>query len=227
MKYSAVLLDLDGTLLDFTEAQSKALEKTLDEFGFLFSEKALEIYAKCNDFYWAEFEKGLVTKKELFVSRFEDFLDEMGWDKTLAEAIDSRYMQILPSCKVIPESSVSLCKELSKRADIIIATNGEAKGQMKVIESSGIMPYIKGIAVSESVGWPKPDLRFFEYALNLVGPRKKSEVIMIGDSLAADIKGGNDFGIDTCWYNPVGSPAVQGIEATYIIKSLEEILDIV
>lgn len=25
---------------------------------------------------------------------------------------------------------------------------------------------------------------------------------MVGDSLTSDMKGGEDYGIDTCWYNP-------------------------
>ena len=33
---------------------------------------------------------------------------------------------------------------------------------------------------------------------------KKEEVIMIGDSLTADISGGIEFGIKTLWYNHYG-----------------------
>ena len=30
----------------------------------------------------------------------------------------------------------------------------------------------------------------------------KSQALMVGDSLTADIAGGNNAGIDTAWYNP-------------------------
>ncbi|MCL2564948.1 MAG: YjjG family noncanonical pyrimidine nucleotidase [Defluviitaleaceae bacterium] len=227
MGYDLVLLDLDGTLLNFEEAQEKAFEKTLGEFGIVYSEKALEVYVKANKRCWEEFEKGLITKEELFIARFTNFLEEMGLDSGKAERISERYMQILPVCKVIPPESVELCGALSKRADIVIATNGDAKGQMMVIESSGIMPFIKGVAVSEKVGYPKPDYRFFQYAMALVSDAQKDKTIIVGDSLTADIKGGADFGIDTCWFNPAYSPSLKGIEPTYIIKDLRQILDLV
>lgn len=227
MGYSLVLLDLDGTLLDFEEAQRKGIEKALNEFGLPYSDKVLDAYVRVNDRWWIEFEKGAASKDELFIRRFVDFLEEMGWNKELAASINTYYLQILPSCKVISELSLNLCKELSKRADIVIATNGDEKGQMSTIESSGIMSYIKGVAVSEAIGWPKPDPRFFSYAMGLVSPREKRETLMVGDSLSADIRGGMDFGIDTCWFNPKGSPAVQGIEPTYTIMDLAQILEIV
>jgi len=151
----------------------------------------------------------------------------MGLNSDNAAQINERYLQILPGCKVIPWESVKLCEELSKRADIVIATNGDAKGQMMVIESSGLMAFIKGVAVSESVGCPKPDTRFFEYAMDLVKETQKDKTIMIGDSIAADIKGGVDFGIDTCWFNPKGESHPKGIKPTYIIKDLRQILELV
>ena len=49
---------------------------------------------------------------------------------------------------------------------------------------------------------------------------------MIGDSLTADIQGGNNAGIDSIWFNPKGlvneTPAVP----TYQVKNYQEILTI-
>lgn len=46
----------------------------------------------------------------------------------------------------------------------------------------------------------KPDVSIFEYALGIVGQRKKidkRDVLMVGDTLDTDIIGGHQFGIDT------------------------------
>jgi 2-haloacid dehalogenase len=61
------------------------------------------------------------------------------------------------------------------------------------------------IIVSEDAGYQKPHKGFFQYAFNLCEIQDKNEVIIVGDSLSADIKGGKDFGIATCWYNPTGT----------------------
>ena len=226
MKYDLILLDLDGTLLDFEQAQKIALEKVLREFKFKFDEMALEVYRAANNRCWEKYEQGLITKAELFINRFTDFFEEMNWDRAAAEAVNIKYTQILPACKRIPPESVALCRELSKLADILITTNGEAKGQMAVIETSGIVPFIKGVVVSESVGRPKPDPRFFDYAFNMLNFSNKGRAIILGDSLSADIKGGADFGIDTCWFNPKDTPLTGDIKPTYIIKELSQMLEI-
>ncbi len=50
---------------------------------------------------------------------------------------------------------------------------------------------------------------------------------MIGDSLTSDIQGGNNYGIDTCWYNPHGKVNGSGAVPTYEVEKLEAIWDCV
>ena len=61
---------------------------------------------------------------------------------------------------------------------------------------------MKVIVISEEVGAAKPGKEIFETAFKMMGYPAKEEVLIIGDSLSSDIKGGSDFGIDTCWFNP-------------------------
>lgn len=49
---------------------------------------------------------------------------------------------------------------------------------------------------------------------------------MVGDSLSSDIAGGKAFGIDTCWYNALRLPLRPGLEPTYEIASLRELMTI-
>jgi FMN phosphatase YigB (HAD superfamily) len=49
--------------------------------------------------------------------------------------------------------------------------------------------------------------------------------LIIGDSLTSDMRGGLDFGIDTCWYNP--GRAVTDLPVNYQITSLRELQKIV
>ena len=55
----------------------------------------------------------------------------------------------------------------------------------------------------------------------------KSTILMVGDNLSSDIKGGLNFGIDTCWYNPKQLEVNPEIPATYIVKDLEDIREII
>ena len=53
----------------------------------------------------------------------------------------------------------------------------------------------------------------------------KDEVIIIGDSLTADIKGGINAGIKTIWFNKY-QEKIPNIQIDYIVDSLEEIKNI-
>ena len=226
MKYEAVLLDLDRTLVDFDGAQVISLRKTLESFGVEYSDDILKAYNIINDYYWEALEEGKVTKPQLEVARFKDFINKYSWNIDPV-AMNELYMSILPENKILYPGAEDVCRQIAQRVSIVIATNGSAAGQLKTVESSAIATYVKVVAVSESAGYPKPDKRFFEYAMELGGFSDKSKVLMVGDSLSADIAGAISFGIDSCWYNPDKLLISKGIEPTYIINELTELLSIV
>ena len=49
---------------------------------------------------------------------------------------------------------------------------------------------------------------------------------MIGDSLTADIVGGNAAGIDTVWYNPDHKENTSQVVPTYEVSTYQEIADL-
>lgn len=76
------------------------------------------------------------------------------------------------------------------------------------------------------MGAHKPSTDFFVKITNQVHDFHPSSALIIGDSLTADIQGGNNAGIDRVWFNPRNlvneTPAVP----TSQVKSYEEILKI-
>ena len=51
------------------------------------------------------------------------------------------------------------------------------------------------------MGAAKPSPKLLDYAIRDLGLTNRSRVLMVGDDLLADIKGGINAGIDTCWVN--------------------------
>ncbi len=49
---------------------------------------------------------------------------------------------------------------------------------------------------------------------------------MIGDSLSADIQGGNNAGIDTIWYNPHHLENKSLAQPTYEVDSYQALLEL-
>lgn len=80
------------------------------------------------------------------------------------------------------------------------------------------------VFISEEVGAAKPSRDYFEAVFRGIGNPPKETVLLIGDSLTSDMRGGLDYGIDTCWYNPMGKPT--NLPVTYQITRLAKLLAI-
>ena len=76
------------------------------------------------------------------------------------------------------------------------------------------------------MGVAKPAKEYFDKVMSLVGADDRTKILIIGDSLSSDILGGNNAGIDTCWFNPAGKRKPKGYKIKYEIKKLTELYEI-
>ena len=87
------------------------------------------------------------------------------------------------------------------------------------------MPLLSGVFISQEMGVQKPDKAYYEQIMRTFGDDAREKYLMIGDSLSADIAGGVNAGIDTCWYHPAGAEAAQP-QPTYTVRGYEELLEL-
>lgn len=116
---------------------------------------------------------------------------------------------------------------LKEYCKLIIITNSPKNEQYPRLQNAHILDYFFKIFISEEIGYSKPDKNFFEVVFNSICDIAKSDILIVGDSISADILGGKNSGIDTCWYNPKRKVKRLNIEPTYEIESLKEVIDIV
>ena len=93
-------------------------------------------------------------------------------------------------------------------------------------ELSGLLQIMDGVFISEEIGAPKPHQEFFSHCLERIEEKDKDKIILIGDSLTSDIKGGAMAGIVTCWYRPKSSTNNSQYRPDYEISNLHEIVQI-
>ena len=91
------------------------------------------------------------------------------------------------------------------------------------LQKTEIQRFFEIIVVSDEIGVSKPHPGFFEHAFHQMQRPPTEKVLVVGDNLEADIKGGNQSGTDTCWYNPKKRTNETGILPNYEISSLEEL----
>ena len=76
------------------------------------------------------------------------------------------------------------------------------------------------------MGALKPAKDFFDGCLKEMGNITPDEIIMIGDSLTADIIGGKEYGLKTIWFNPNKLPIPKDLTPDHTVNSLLEIKQI-
>ena len=228
MKYKWLLFDADGTLFDYDVAEKTALAATFAAFSLPYTDDVLDIYREINDQMWQAFELGEITQKDLKTERFRRLLESVGVNDDLApDDFSHRYLHNLGNCAFLIPDAERVLGALSEKVHLALITNGLKKVQRSRLAQSTIGHYFEAILISEELGVAKPHPGIFDAAFAAMGNPGKDRVLIIGDSLSSDIKGGNAYGIATCWFNPQGNPRSTAYRIDYEIQSLEQILDIV
>jgi 2-haloacid dehalogenase len=225
LKYRWLLFDADGTLFDYDKAEAYALRTTFREFGLEYESHYLDVYRPINAQIWLDFEKGLISAESVKADRFQQLFDAIGVASD-AQSFSARYLKNLGDSAELIEGAENLIQALHGRVSLMLITNGLKDVQRSRLARSAIAECFADIVISEEVDTAKPHPGIFDAAFARMGGPRKEEVLLIGDSLTADIRGGNEYGIDTCWYNPEGRTPDSGLRIGYEIRHLEELLDI-
>ena len=227
MKFTTILWDVDGTLLDFKAAEKAAVQALFREFGLgECTDEMVRHYSRINEVFWERLERNELTKPEILVGRFAQFFTEIGVPASLAPAFNDRYQLALGDTIVFRDDSINIVRSLRGKVKQYAVTNGTVAAQNKKLTHSGLKDLLDGAFLSEGVGAEKPNMGFFNAVFDVLRPTDLSKILIVGDSLTSDIRGGNNAGIKTCWYNPDRLPARPGYAIDYTISDLHEVLEI-
>lgn len=222
MKYTTLLFDLDDTLMDFKKAEENAMEKLLLKYSLPATEENKRLYSLTNQSKWKALEKGEITRKELFATRFPDFFKALGVEADGAKA-NADYMHFLSQGRFVIDGAEDICRELRKSYSMYIITNGAKIVQQGRLTDLPLMQYFDGVFISEEVGFDKPKKEYFDHVFLNIPEKDKSKCLVIGDSLSSDILGAVNYGIDCCW---ISEKTSSEIKPTYQISTLKELLNI-
>ena len=225
MTYKFLLFDLDHTLLDFDTAEDVALTQLLKEEGIEDIQAYKDYYVPMNKSLWKDLEQKRITKAELINTRFAKLFAHFGIIKD-GSYLAERYQFFLAQQGQIFSGAIELLDTLTERGyELYAATNGITAIQTGRLAQSGLAPYFNQIFISEQLKTQKPDGLFYEKIGQQIDGYSKEKTLMIGDSLTADIQGGNNAGIDTIWYNPHHLENNTQAQLTYEVDSYQDLLD--
>lgn len=221
--YEFILWDIDDTLIDFKASEAHAIRQCFKKYNIEVSDEELAIYSEINRQYWLKLEVGEVEKESMLNQRFDDFLLVLGVTHVVGTEINSMYQEALGDHVEMFPGAYDLCKELHGVKKQYVVTNGTITAQNKKLKHTGLGEFFDQIFISDEVGYQKPDVRFFHHCFRAIPNFDPSKAIIIGDSLTSDMKGAQNVGIDSCWFNPRNLKNHSGVKCTYEINKLTEI----
>jgi 2-haloacid dehalogenase len=225
MNYKWVMFDADGTLFDYDKVEVAALKSTYDELGLAYDEAHAQAYRQINGDMWLDFEQGRISQRRLRTKRFE-LLFDAAQIQCDTEDFSERYLANLALGTDLVDGAESVVRSLHGRVGLLLITNGLSEVQRPRFARSTVGQYFPKVVISEEVGAAKPDPKIFDIAFEQMGNPAKEDVLIVGDSLTSDMKGGSLYGIDTCWFNPGRQPRDPSLEIRYEVAELAELLEI-
>ncbi|MEX0973909.1 MAG: YjjG family noncanonical pyrimidine nucleotidase [Bacillota bacterium] len=226
MDYELVLVDADDTLFDYRKAVARALPALFARFGLPWDpDRDPARFRAANTQVWSEMRAGLISYADLKIERFRKMLPNESLD---FQAVSHTYLSLLVEFAQLIDGAEEVCRYLASKYTLAIVTNGLPEIQKPRVRLSSLSRYIpeERVFVAEDVGHRKPDPEIFRHVFRALGHSDKKTAIIIGDSLAEDIQGGVNFGIDTCWFDRAGLDGPQDVRPTFTVRSLLEIVDI-
>ena len=211
-----ILWDVDGTLLDFGAAEKVAIRQCFASHNMgECTDEMLGRYIVINRKYWEALERGELTKPEVLVGRFREFFETEGLPVEHAESFNEEYQVRLGDTVVFCDNAFELVQKYKGQIKQYAVTNGTKVAQDRKLKNS--------IFISDVLGVEKPNKAFFDKVFETIGTYARDEVLIVGDSLTSDIKGGNNAGILTCWYNPKKLEHTKDVNVDFVITNLWEI----
>lgn len=219
-------MDADGTLFDYDRAEGAALCATAVELLGVYEPDWLERYRQINSAMWQALERGEVERQALRSERFARWFAAIG-HATEPERFGVRYLQNLGQRADLLPGAEEIVRTLYGRIGLALITNGFSEVQRSRLARSPLSAFLRPVVISEEVGAAKPEPAIFDAAFAAMGWPAKQRVLIVGDSLSSDMKGGLDYGLDTCWFASQGGTISDAMPLTYQISDLRQLAGIV
>lgn len=207
-----IALDIDDTLLDFTACAWQSMQQGFDLWNLPLQPDDLDCFLSVNNALWAQIEQGTLSMDELRAVRWQRIFEKMGL-RADGPAFEEVFRRFLYHSHVPVPGALEAVERLKTRYPLYIVSNGEHQQQINRLSLAGLMPAFQGLFSSEALGAKKPDPRFFAGCLEQMQKDlpdlQPKNVLIIGDSLEADMKGGQQAGWQTLRFDKeTGWPAL-------------------
>lgn len=223
----AVFIDIDNTLLSFSEYVKHTMQTGFEHFGLKRYEPYMyDIFTEENNKLWRRIEQGTLVFSELEKVRWNIIFARLGFEFD-GTVFEKYFRRALYDSAIPMPGANEMLRYLSGKYILCVASNGPYEQQVHRLEVAGMKQYFNYIFISEKLGASKPSEEFFGKAFAELNSGREeaiipADTIIIGDSPTSDIEGGRSYGMKTCFYN-ICSVENDDIKADHVIDELNEV----
>lgn len=223
MRIKAAFLDFDGTLGEMRPSHFAAYRSAAAEVGVEVSEEALA--SRDPDDAWARWmtpDGALHLEESASEEAFREVRIALAVDRLRAAGAQAdeatlrrageRVAEVEgdPSWYALYDDALPALERLARaRVEAVVISNHVWR-LPEIVRALGAGAKFEGVVTSARVGARKPHPRIFEQALRLTSARPH-ESVMVGDSLTADVSGGERVGMHGVYLDRRGRPAPEGV----------------
>lgn len=231
-KYKHLFVDLDDTLFDSSSLYDDAIKMAYERLHTFHGDLKYKTFSKAflsvRSELKKEFKHQTISHNRAIL--FEKLLEKLDIPfnaELIREMYEAYWFTVNIFIQPFPGVIPTLSKIKATGIKITAISDGSLLSRLEKIESLRISNLIDYLVTSEEVVFTKPEKPIFDLALEKTGA-KKEEILLVGDSFSADITGGEEYGVDTVWFNKKRKrkPNNPKIYPDYRIKKFEELLKI-
>lgn len=184
---TAILFDLDATLIDQESASAPAVREWGIELG-LDLDGIVERWATISSRHYVRYQAREITFQGQRRERVREFLERDLGDEA-ADDLFAGYLRRYETGWTMYADTIPCLERLqSAGVTLGILTNGDRAQQMQKIDRFGIAGFFNAIVCSSDLPYGKPHAGAFEAAAVALG-RAEADVLMVGDNIENDVRG--------------------------------------
>lgn len=211
MNPEALLLDFDGTLVDWVRALTIGVEAGARHLAELHgldraevASRALAIEGAVFDSHAEGWNLGGVSAPELQQALWRRALDEYGLDDGDAAALaETHWRAEVEGYAAFDDVAALLGAARAAGIRLALVTNGPGDVQRAKLAQVGLTDAFDAVLISAEVGVAKPDVRIFQAALAALDA-DPARAWHVGDSVDFDVAGAQAAGVGSILINRTG-----------------------
>lgn len=207
LRFQALLLDLDDTLLDSRSSMGLAMADFHATHGHQMGvgpEEAAVRWLRATDTHYPRYARGEIAFQGQRRCRVRDLFARPDMPDAEADALFQIYLHLADRHYVLFADVLPFLERM-KGTPMAIVTNGATDVQLRKVRTTGLEEWTRTVMVSEAVGCRKPQKEIFLMAAEALGA-DPTACVMVGDNYEADCLGAKAAGMQAVWMNRFNLP---------------------